>query len=294
MDIIKNRKIFFSISLAIIIVGMIMMAVNGLNRGIDFEGGTLIQIKIGKTISVDEVRLIVDKFDKEASIVHSGEKKDEIQIKSKKDFNNKEIHQIFNEFKEKYKLKDEDLVQSQKFGPTMGKEIRQKALLSSAIAVVAMLIYISWRFEFKFAISAIITLAHDILIMLSVYAIFRIPVNGSFIAAILTILGYSINDTIVIFDRIRETRRLSRKDSYEKVVNDSIKKSLTRSINTSITTLVTILLLYILGVEDVKILAFPLIIGVATGTYSSIFIASPLWYVFKSREKDAKYNARKA
>ncbi|MCR2042528.1 protein translocase subunit SecF [Anaerosalibacter massiliensis] len=294
MNIVKNRKIFFSISLIIIIFGMIMMAVNGLNRGIDFEGGTLIQIKIGKKISVDEVKAITDKFDKDASIVHSGDKKDEIQIKSKKDFHNKEINKMFNEFKEKYNLKDEDLVQSQKFGPTMGKEIRRKALLSSVLAAVAMLIYISWRFEFKFAISAIIALAHDVLVTLSVYAIFRIPINGSFIAAILTILGYSINDTIVIFDRIRENERLSRKESHEKIINKSIKESVTRTINTSITTLITIVLLYILGVEDIKILAFPLIIGVIAGTYSSIFIASPLWYVFKSKEKDAKYNPRKA
>ncbi|WP_042682152.1 protein translocase subunit SecF [Anaerosalibacter massiliensis] len=294
MNIVKNRKIFFSISLIIIIFGMIMMTVNGLNRGIDFEGGTLIQIKIGKKISVDEVKAITDKFDKDASIVHSGDKKDEIQIKSKKDFHNKEINKMFNEFKEKYNLKDEDLVQSQKFGPTMGKEIRRKALLSSALAAVAMLIYISWRFEFKFAISAIIALAHDVLVTLSVYAIFRIPINGSFIAAILTILGYSINDTIVIFDRIRENERLSRKESHEKIINNSIKESITRTINTSITTLITIVLLYILGVEDIKILAFPLIIGVIAGTYSSIFIASPLWYVFKSKEKDAKYNPRKA
>lgn len=271
-----------------------MMAVNGLNRGIDFEGGTLIQIKIGKKISVDEVKAITDKFDKDASIVHSGDKKDEIQIKSKKDFHNKEINKMFNEFKEKYNLKDEDLVQSQKFGPTMGKEIRRKALLSSVLAAVAMLIYISWRFEFKFAISAIIALAHDVLVTLSVYAIFRIPINGSFIAAILTILGYSINDTIVIFDRIRENERLSRKESHEKIINKSIKESITRTINTSITTLITIVLLYVLGVEDIKILAFPLIIGVIAGTYSSIFIASPLWYIFKSKEKDARYNPRKA
>jgi len=285
MDIIKNRKIFFSISLAIIIFGMIMMGINGLNRGIDFEGGTLIQIKIGKKVSVDEIKEITNKFDKEASIVHSGDNKDEVQIKSKKDFDNKQVNEIFSEFKRKYKLKDNDLIQSQKFGPTMGKEIRRKALLSAAIAVVAMLIYISWRFEFKFAISAIIALVHDVLITLSVYSIFRIPVNGSFIAAILTILGYSINDTIVIFDRIRENRRLSRKDPYEKTINDSIKQSLVRTINTSITTLITIVLLYILGVEDIKILAFPLIIGVIAGTYSSVFIASPLWYVFKSKKK---------
>lgn len=295
LNIIENRKIFFGISLAIIIIGIIMMGVNGLQRGIDFEGGTLIQIRIGKQISVDEVREITNDFDKEAHIIHSGKDKDEIIIKSKMDLNNSEINDIFANFKEKYSLKDDDLVQSQKFGPTMGKEIRRKALLSSGIAIVAMLIYITARFEFKFAISAIIALFHDVLITLSVYAIFNIPINGSFIAAILTILGYSINDTIVIFDRIRENRKGMRKDNidYVKLIDDSITQSIRRTINTSLTTLVTIILLYILGVEDIRVLAFPLIVGVIAGTYSSMFIASPIWYLLNIKD-NPKYKPKKA
>ncbi|WP_077367278.1 protein translocase subunit SecF [Anaerosalibacter sp. Marseille-P3206] len=299
MKVIENRKIFFGISLAIIILGIIMTGVNGLQKGIDFEGGTLIQINIGKQISVDEVREITDDFDKEAHIIHSGDEKEEIIIKSKMDLNNDEINNIFEKFKEKYNLKDEDLVQSQKFGPTMGSEIRKKALLSAGIAVVAMLVYITLRFEFKFALSAIIALIHDVLITLSVYAIFKVPINSSFIAAILTILGYSINDTIVIFDRIRENAKSSRKVShdgeyYSSLINDSIRQSIARTINTSLTTLVTIVLLYVLGVEDIKVLAFPLIIGVISGTYSSLFIASPIWYLLKSSGKDANYKPRKA
>lgn len=294
VKIVENRKVFFCISLAIIILGMIMFAVNGLNKGIDFAGGTLIQIRIGKTVPVDEVKKITDDYDKEASIIHSGPNKDEVIIKSTKDFTNKEINEIFNKFKEKYNLKDDSPLQAQKFSPTMGDEIRGKALLSAVIAVVAMLIYITWRFEFKFALAAIIALVHDVLITFSVYAIFKIPVNSSFIAAILTILGYSINDTIVIFDRIRENLKISKKEPYEKVINDSIKQSMTRTINTSLTTLIAILMLYIFGVEDVKVLALPLIIGVISGTYSSIFIASPLWYVMKSKEKNTGYNPKRA
>lgn len=299
MKIIENRKIFFGISLAIIILGIIMTGVNGLQKGIDFEGGTLIQIKIGKQISVDEVREITDEFDKEAHIIHSGNEKDEIIIKSKMDLSNNEMQGVFEKFKEKYNLKDEDLVQSKKFGPSMGKEIREKSLLSAAIAVVAMLIYITWRFEFKFALSAIIALIHDVLITLSVYAIFKVPINSSFIAAILTILGYSINDTIVIFDRIRENNKSARKESHDddyyiKLIDGSIRQSLARTINTTLTTLVTIILLYVLGVDDIKVLAFPLIIGVIAGTYSSMFIASPIWYLLKKNGKNANYKPKRA
>ena len=299
MKVIENRKIFFGISLAIIILGIIMTGVNGLQKGIEFEGGTLIQINIGKQIPVDEVREITNEFDKEAHIIHSGNEKDEIIIKSKMDLSNAERNDVFEKFKEKYNLKDEDLVLSIKFGPTMGKEIKKKSFLSAAIAVVAMLIYITWRFEFKFALSAIIALVHDVLITLSVYAIFKIPINSSFIAAILTILGYSINDTIVIFDRIRENNRNSRKESHDeayyiKLIDGSIRQSLARTINTTLTTLVTIILLYVFGVEDIRILAFPLIVGVISGTYSSMFIASPLWYLLKKNEKKGNYKPKRA
>lgn len=288
MNIIKNRKIFAICSLAVIIIGLLMFFIRGLNYGIDFTGGTLIQINIGKFIPVEEVREIMDEYDKEASILHAGTEKDELIIKSTLDLPNDTITSIINKFIEKYDLSKNNF-QSQKFGPFMGKEIRAKALLSTAIATVLMLIYITWRFEFNFGVAAIIALVHDILIMLAVYSILRIPVNSSFIAAILTILGYSINDTIVIFDRIRENTKLYPKESIDNLINNSIKQSLRRTINTSLTTLVAVLVLYILGVEDVKVLALPLMIGIITGTYSSLFVASPIWYELKNRKiKTAK------
>lgn len=290
MNTIKNRKIFYCISLIIIIIGLVMMATKGLNYGIDFTGGTSIQIKIGKVLTVEEAREVMNQYDKDASIVHVGKAKDEIIIKSNKDFNNNEINEIIDKFMDKYDIKEKEF-QSEKFESTMGNEIKKKALISSLLAALGMLIYITWRFELKFAIAAIIALLHDVLIMLSVYAIFRIPANSAFIAAILTILGYSINDTIVIFDRIREETRLNPRQSVEDTINHSIKKSLTRTINTSLTTLVAVVVLYIIGVEDVKVLALPLIFGIISGTYSSLFIASPIWYGLKSREN---LNTRKA
>lgn len=290
MNTIKNRKIFYCISLIIIIIGLVMMATKGLNYGIDFTGGTSIQIKIGKVLTVEEAREVMNQYDKEASIVHVGKAKDEIIIKSNKDFNDNEINEIIDKFMDKYDIKEKEF-QSEKFESTMGNEIKKKALISSLLAALGMLIYITWRFELKFAIAAIIALLHDVLVMLSAYAIFRIPANSAFIAAILTILGYSINDTIVIFDRIREETRLNPRQSVEDTINHSIKKSLTRTINTSLTTLIAVVVLYIIGVEDVKVLALPLIFGIISGTYSSLFIASPIWYGLKSREN---LNTRKA
>lgn len=286
MDIIKYNKFFMVFSLIIIVFGLIMLGVNGFNEGIDFRGGTLIQIKIEKFVPVEEIREIMDLYDKNASILHAGINKDEVIIKSTFDFSNEEITNIINLFINKYNL-EKDNFQSKKFGATMGTEIKRKALISIAIATSLMLIYISWRFELTFGIAAIIALIHDILIMVSVYAILRIPVNSSFIVAILTILGYSINDTIVIYDRIRENLKLYPKEKLENIINNSIKQSFARTINTSLTTLGAVVVIYLLGVEDIKVLALPLIIGIISGTYSSLFIASPFWYYLKSHKTKA-------
>lgn len=282
MSIIKNRKTFMIISLAIIVIGLGMFAIKGLNYGIDFTGGTLIEMNVGKFISVDEIREIMNEYDENAGILHAGADKEQVIIKSTLDLSNNDISNIINQFIDKYDMEKQSF-QSEKFGALMGKEIRNKAMLSMLIATVAMLLYITWRFEFNFGLSAIIALVHDILIMLAVYSIFRIPVNSSFIAAILTIVGYSINDTIVIFDRIRENLKLNPRESLENTINGSINQSLRRTINTSVTTLLAVVVLYVLGVEDVKVLALPLLIGIVSGTYSSLFIASPILFMLKNR-----------
>lgn len=282
MNVIKNRKIFLMISLAIIIVGILMFAFKGLNYGIDFTGGTLIQMNVGKFISVDEAREIVDEYDEDASILHVGDKQEELIIKSTLDLSNDDTTSIVNQFIDKYDM-EKNSFETEKFGATMGGEIKNKAILSMLIATVLMLAYITWRFELNFGIAAIVALVHDILIMFAVYSIFRIPVNSSFIAAILTVVGYSINDTIVIFDRMRENLKLYPKWTLEETINGSIKHSMRRTINTTITTLIAVVVLYMVGVEAVKELALPLIIGIIAGTYSSLFIASPVWYELKNR-----------
>lgn len=285
MKIAQNYKIWFSISLAVMILGLVMGLASGVNLGIDFTGGTLMQFNIGQDFTVDEIKEITSEFELDADIVHAGFEKQEVIIKTKKDLSNQQRMEIFDTFKAKYNLADTDFRQAQQFGPAMGTEIRNKAFISILLASVGMLLYISYRFQFRFGAAAIIALIHDTLIVLSLYAILKIPVNSPFIAAILTIVGYSINDTIVVFDRLRENLKYRKKESYFEIANTSIKQTLTRSINTSITTLLVIGCLYVFGVESIKEFALPLLVGVLTGTYSSIFIASPVWALSKSMAK---------
>ncbi|WP_432665394.1 protein translocase subunit SecF [Wukongibacter baidiensis] len=287
MKIAQNYKIWFSISLAVMILGIVMAATSGVNFGIDFTGGTLMQFNIGQDFTVEEIREITSTFELEADVLHAGATKKEVIIKTKKDLSNQQRMEVFDAFKEKYNLVDDDFRQAQQFGPSMGVEIRNKALISILLASIGMLIYITFRFKsIKFGAAAIIALVHDTLIVLSMYAIFKIPVNSPFIAAILTIVGYSINDTIVVFDRLRENLKYQKKETAFEIADTSIKQTLTRSINTSLTTLLVIGSLYVLGVESIKEFALPLLAGVITGTYSSIFIASPVWALSNSFGKN--------
>ncbi|HLS54123.1 MAG TPA: protein translocase subunit SecF [Tissierellaceae bacterium] len=287
MNIVEKRKIFIGISLSIIILGIIMFIINGFNYGIEFTGGTLIQVNSDEFIEAEKIRPITDEFDENISIVHGGEDKKELILRSTLDLSNADVNKMADDFEKEFGIKKSNF-KSEKVGPSMGKEIKNKAVISITIATIAMLIYITFRFEFTFGLAAIIALIHDVLITLSMYAIFKLPVNNAFIAAILTIVGYSINDTIVIFDRIREEIRLNPREELDNIINSGISHTLRRTINTTITTVIAVSVLYIVGVEDIKVLALPLIFGLLAGTYSSTFIASPLWYIFKNfRSKTA-------
>ena len=185
---------------------------------------------------------------------------------------------------EKFGVEQKD-IQSQGISSTISGEMRRDAIVAVIVACIFMLIYIRFRFkDFRFATSAIIALAHDVLVVLTAYALIRISVGGTFIACMLTIVGYSINDTIVIFDRIRENMRGVRKITKEnlaEIADRSLTQTLSRSINTSITTFIMVLLLYILGVASIREFALPLMVGLVSGSYSSIFIATELWYIMK-------------
>ena len=282
--VIEKSKVWFSISLVIILVGLVLMATKGLNFGIDFKGGTKIVVDFGKDFDKVEADKIVKEYAEDAAT--KVVEKTQYEIKSTK-LDETSTSELFDALKEKFSLEDKALVSQTLIGPTIGKELTRNAVIAVVVACIAMLIYIAIRFEFKFGIAAILALVHDVLITLAVYAIFDIPVNNSFIAAMLTIVGYSINDTIVVFDRIRENSKKMRRSTPTEIANTSINKTLARTINTSLTTLIIIGAVNIF-VPTVREFSFPLLVGIAAGAYSSIFIASPIWVLLKERNKKVK------
>jgi len=284
LRVMKNHKFFFAFSGAVILLGIIMMIFNGLNLGIDFTGGTMMQIEIGKTVSVDEIKDTLSEFKLNADIVHTGEDKTGVVIKTKESLNNDSRQLILSKLETTYSISPENMknASAEQFGPSMGKEISQRALLSVLIASAAMLVYISFRFEAVFGVAAIIALVHDVLFVISIYAIFGITINSSFIAAILTIVGYSINDTIVVFDRVRENIKRDKGKDYSALIDTSITQTIGRTLNTSLTTLLVIGALMVFGASSIKEFAFPLFIGISIGTYSSMFIASPVWAIARN------------
>ncbi|PID82755.1 MAG: protein translocase subunit SecF [Clostridiales bacterium] len=291
---IEKKKLWFGISGSIILAGFIMFLVFGFNYGIDFTGGTMMQIKIGEGKTPIEIKKSIEKFDLNPIITFEGKEMDEVVIQTTKSLENEKRKEIFNKIKTDFKLQDKDFLMSEQFGATMGKEMQINALKAILIASFGMLIYIAVRFEILFAISAVLALLHDVLILLSIYAIFRIPVTSAFVAAVLTVVGYSINDTIVIFDRIRSEGGNKFQTNVTKIANKSLNQTLVRSINTSVTTLLVLISLLIFGVTSIKLLALPLMAGIIAGTYSSIFIASPIWVTFKDlKEKIRKSNKAK-
>lgn len=287
IDFMGPKKIWFGVSLTLLAIGLIFLFINGgLNLGMDFTGGSSIHATIGKTFDVTEIREIMDKYDPEATITHAGTNKDQVIVRTKISFDNEKRAELVNTFADKYSIKAEN-ISFETIGPTVGKELASQALIAILLAFAGIMVYISFRFEWRFGLAALSALVHDTAMMVAVYAIFQIPVNSTFIAALLTIIGYSINDTIVIFDKIRENLKLEhgRKPDYDNLVNVSVSQTLVRSINTSLTTLITIFALYFLGVPAIRDFAFPMIIGVVSGCYSTIFIASPLWVTFRKKFK---------
>lgn len=283
LKIVERTKLWFAISIAVIVIGLVGLVVNGLNLGIDFQGGTMVSIGIGKDYSIEEVRNLVSKYDPQAQV--QPVEGNEVSIRSNT-MNDAQVQEMFNDFKSKYQLDDKALISTNRIGPAIGNEMKKSAFLASMLAVVLIMVYVTIRFEFSTGTAAVAALIHDVLVTIAVYALFKIPVNNSFIAAILTILGYSINDTIVIFDRIRENKKMGRySGDTAMLVNASITQTLARSINTALTTLITITSIYIIGVPAVKEFAFPLIIGIISGGYSTIFIASPIWMMLEKRKK---------
>lgn len=281
IQIAEKSKIWFAISLILITISIGSLFINGLNFGIDFIGGTIVTIELNTPFETSDAKALIEEYDSSADVTYAGEAKTQVIISTKKDLSTEERQTLFSKFQEKYNLEDTDLLSIDTVSPSIGAEMANSAMIAAVVAVLLMLVYITFRFEFMFGLAAVIALVHDLIIVLGVYSIFQIQVNSPLIAAMLTILGYSINDTIVVFDRIRENRPKFGKYDFANLVDTSVTQTLRRSINTSFTTLLAIGALYAFGVPAVQDFALPLMVGIVSGTYSSIFIASALWCKIK-------------
>ncbi len=271
-----RRKIWYIISLLIIIPGIISLFTQGLNAGIDFTGGTLIQVDFTETVTAGELRTFVDSnVQQNASIQASGEENKEYIIRTEslsEEASASLINAITQEFGANTILRNETI------GPVIGAELLNNAKWSLILAFLLIMAYISIRFKFFYAISAIIPLLHDSIIVLSIFSLLQIEVNSSFIAAILTIIGYSINSTIVVFDRIRENTSKGGRGVSLDVINTSINQTLVRNINTNLAIVFLLLALIILGGATTRFFVLAMLMGVIAGAYSSVFIAGSLLY----------------
>ncbi len=289
-----KRAVFFAISVVLIGIGLVTMGINGgsgkgaLNFGLDFMGGTSTTADFGEDYTIEEIESDIVPYVSEVvgdNDIQASKVEGTTQIMIKTRTLNLEEREAMNTMLEEQFGIAEDTVESQSISSTISGEMRSDAIVAVIIASLCMLVYIWFRFkDIRFATSAIIALLHDVLVVLMVYAVLRISVGNTFIACMLTIIGYSINDTIVIFDRIRENLEKVKKvnrESLAEVANQSLTQTLSRSINTSITTFIMVFLLYILGVANIRDFALPMIAGLLCGSYSSICIATQLWYVMK-------------
>lgn len=286
MNFVRYRKPVFLFSGIIVALSILFLIVPGLNLGVDFTGGTILERQTAQNVTTDQVRRIMDEatpgLDLSGSVVQILDKPNEFMIRTR-ELRNADIIAIDQAFDAQLGSLVE--LRTDVVGPVIGQELVRNALIAIIVSALGILAYISWRFEYRFATVAVVCLLHDVLIVLGFFAITGREVNSPFVASVLTVLGYSINNTIVVFDRIRENMRLTRKQGYEVLVNNSLNQTLTRSFNTSITTLLVIVMLVIFGGSAIGDFATALLIGVLSGTYSSLFVAGPLWMTWMERKK---------
>ncbi len=287
---IKHRKVFYIISVTIIVVGLLWSVIFGMNYGIDFTGGTTFQIELGKQVAIEDVEKTLEEYELDPQIIYAGEGNTQVIIKTIESLDNTQRSEIIATLEDAYGITDESILASEQFGPSVGDELKLNALKAVIIASIGMLIYIIFRFKsWKYGLSAVAGVVHDVLIVIAFYAIFGFTINNPFIAAILTLVGYSINDTIVIFDRIRENKTINPRDNNEVNIDRSINQTLNRTIMTSLTTLVVMIPLCIMVSSSIREFIIPLMVGVIVGCCSSIFICSPLYYDLCKKDEGSKY-----
>lgn len=281
MDFVGKRKICYIISSVLIIAGILSMFIQGLNLGIDFAGGNLFQISFTEQTDISEVRSAINDLDIGTNRIQELDD-GSYQIKTLY-MDQSAQEQFVADLGDK--LGGCTLLRSEAVGASVGSELLKNGLIALFVAILLMIAYITWRYEWRFAVTAIAALFHDVLVTLAVFSICQLEVESYFIAAVLTIFGYSVNNTIVIFDRIRENTVRVKKDQLAEIVNLSDKQSLTRTLNTSISTLILLVALFLFGGQTTRMFVLAMIIGIVAGTYSSLFVAPSLWYDLRMKSK---------
>jgi preprotein translocase subunit SecF len=297
IDLIGKMKIAAAASLLLVIISILSLILHGgPNLGIDFAGGTLVQIKFSQETSADRIRDSLKTIDLGNSVIQRFGYRDNNEFLIKTEKSSSALKGLSNKIEEalnsSYNNGDFEIRRVEVVGPKVGKDLREKGMLAMLYAVIGILIYVTWRFELRYAVGAVIALLHDVLITVGIFSLLGKEFTLPIIAALLTIIGYSLNDTIVVFDRIRENIKGIRKQPLKDIVNSSINQVMSRTVLTSFTTLLVVLALFIFGGAVIHDFAFALLIGILIGTYSSIFIASPtilVWEsVIPSKEKRGK------
>jgi preprotein translocase subunit SecF len=279
IDFVGKRKLALIVSAVMILTGLASLVVNGgPNYGIDFVGGTLVQVKFAENTDAARIKDGLGSLELGSVVVQRfGDDPNEFLIRVQESGEGKDLSGLISGSLESvYGEGKVDIRRVEMVGPQVGKDLRQKGLLSISYAMIGILVYIAWRFELRYAIGAIIALLHDVLITLGAFSITGREIDLPIIAAFLAIIGYSLNDTIIVYDRIRENYGKHQKLGFGEVVNRSINETLSRTILTSGTTLLVVLALFIFGGGVIHNFAFAMLVGILVGTYSSIFVASPL------------------
>ncbi|MFR4479020.1 MAG: protein translocase subunit SecF [Fusobacterium sp.] len=287
IEIIKNSKKFLGISAVFLIVSLVVFFAKGLNYGIDFSGGNLFQLKFEKSITLNQINSNLDEIAKTIHQVNPNSRKVQISedntvIIRTPELKESQKTEVLNNLK---KIGNFEINKEEKVGASVGEELKTSAILALSIGAVLIILYITFRFEFTFAVAAVAALFHDLIIAIGVIALLGYEIDTPFIAAILTILGYSINDTIVVFDRIRENMKRKNRGTFEQCLDKSVNQVMIRSLNTSVTTLFAIIAILVFGGDSLKTFIMTLLIGILAGTYSSVFIATPLVYIFDKNKK---------
>ena len=284
----KYKKITLFISLIFCIISFFSLFINGLNFGIDFKGGSLIEVRSDESINISNVRSRLSLLNLgDVQIQNFGSEKNIlVRVEASLSENNSSVlSSITNELQAFGEIQRTEVV-----GPKISSELIQKGILAIISAVGLMLFYIWIRFEWQFSLGAVLALIHDVIITIGIFSFFQIEFNLSIIAALLTIIGYSMNDTVVVYDRIRENLRKYKKQDLYELINSSINQTLSRTVLTSFTTLLALFSLYILGGQVIRGFTFAMIIGVFIGTYSSTFIASQLLHILGVKRDWSKNN----